>query len=40
MLTFFTTIGLSARLSDLKAGGITLMLTLMVFAVTNDLFCP
>ncbi|MGI9537989.1 MAG: sodium/glutamate symporter [Desulfocapsaceae bacterium] len=30
MLTFFTTIGLSARLSDLKAGGKTLVLTLLV----------
>ena len=25
MLTFFTTIGLNARLSDLKAGGLTLV---------------
>ena len=30
MLTFFTTIGLSARLGALKAGGKTLVLTLMV----------
>lgn len=30
MLTFFTTIGLNARLSDLKAGGTTLVLTLLV----------
>jgi ESS family glutamate:Na+ symporter len=30
MLTFFTTIGLNARLSDLKAGGLTLVLTLCV----------
>jgi ESS family glutamate:Na+ symporter len=30
MLTFFTTIGLSARLGDLKAGGRTLVLTLGV----------
>ena len=30
MLTFFTTIGLSARISDLKAGGRTLVLTLLV----------
>jgi ESS family glutamate:Na+ symporter len=30
MLVFFTTIGLSARISDLKAGGKTLVLTLVV----------
>lgn len=30
MLTFFTTIGLNARLSDLKAGGSILVLTLLV----------
>lgn len=30
MLTFFTTIGLNARLSDLKAGGSILVLTLLI----------
>jgi ESS family glutamate:Na+ symporter len=30
MLAFFTTIGLNARLSDLKSGGLTLVLTLVV----------
>lgn len=34
MLTFFATIGLNARLSDLKAGGSTLLLTLVVCIVS------
>lgn len=34
MLTFFTTIGLNARLSDLKAGGSTLALTLLICIVS------
>lgn len=34
MLAFFTTIGLSARLSDLKSGGRTLLLTLLVCIAT------
>ena len=29
-----------AALKYLMAGGLTIMLALMVFAVTNDLFCP
>lgn len=34
MLTFFTTVGLSARIRDLGSGGTTLALTLMVCIVT------
>ena len=34
LLTFFTTIGLNARLGDLRAGGTILVLTLLMCAVS------